>query len=434
MKRLLEFLYQMLYRAPLKMLYRSFLFRPVREWNSRLQDFTRREISALRQQLEAIQKEAAALNQLEIPALRQQLVTLAEEVKALNQKMTVMNARRKMRADGTGKFARGTEEDLDGYVAICGRNMQGYFSQVSENYLPLANSFQYYRDLVDSLLRLERLRIVQLCNLFSTPADGQRLLGLRHDIDADPVTALRAARHLARYGVPGSFYLLHTANYYGNFYHGVFVRNPLIEEWVRGLIVAGCEIGVHNDALGAYCFSGVDGPEALKTEIEWLRSQGAIIKGTVGHNSAPIYGAENSEVLQGRKLWPRNSRSHEGYPLPLEVLSESELGLSYEGTFAQPKARPDTEKAAAFCANRDVASVRSETWMRQYLLDNPCCNWAVDFQFWLVGKDQWVAGGRFGEKTIFEWQIGLDRLFHLLQTLPEGSRSIMVIHPEYVRG
>ena len=315
-----------------------------------------------------------------------------------------------------------------------GRDMADYFSQVGENYNQLSNPFHYYQELVESLVKLERFSIVPLSELMSTPVKNQRLLGLRHDIDADPVTALRAARHLARYGIAGSFYLLHTAIYYGEYYNSIFVRNPLLPEWVRSLIVTGCEIGIHNDALGADLNPGIDGSEAFKTELTWLRSLGANIRGTVGHNSLPIYGAENSEVFVGRKLWSRTELSPQGNRLPLESLSERLLNLQYEGTFAKPKARINLREVRAFIAEKEKASVRSEHWMKKYLLDNPYCDWETDYQFWLIGTNQWVAAGRFDGQTLFEFAIGIDRLKYLLNNLPEGSRSVLNIHPAYIRG
>ena len=315
-----------------------------------------------------------------------------------------------------------------------GRDMPDYFSQVRQNYHELSNPFHYYQELVEALVRLDRFSIDPLVDLLSTPADNQRLLGLRHDIDADPITALRAARHLARYGVAGSFYLLHTAIYYGEFYNGVFVRNPLLLEWVRGFIVTGCEIGIHNDVLGADLNPGVDGSEAFKTELAWLRSLRANIRGTVGHNSLPIYGAENSEVFVGRKLWSRKELSPKGNTLPLESLSERLLNLQYEGTFARPKTKINLLEVRAFITEKEKASVRSEHWMKKYLLDNPYCDWETDYQFWLIGKNQWVAAGRFDGQTLFEFAIGIDRLIYLLNNLPEGSRSVLNIHPAYIRG
>jgi hypothetical protein len=315
-----------------------------------------------------------------------------------------------------------------------GFDMDGYFAQLSENYLPHTNPFRYYEQFVEMIASNPQTTIRPLLELFA-PGDGrQRIVGLRHDIDADPATAVRCARYLASRGICGSFYVLHTALYYGQFKHELFVRNPQVRDWIRGLIAAGCEIGVHNDALKVYLDWGKDGARALETEIAWLRSLGARVRGTVAHNSGPVYRAENFEIFSGRALWNRPLEDRHGRPLPLGGLVESDLGLAYEGTFATRKSRFDRGAAERFFNDKEAATVRSEAWMRSYLLENPALDWAIDCQFWLVGKDSWVAAGRFANETLFEWQVGLDRVGQLVARLPAGSRTVFVVHPEYVRG
>ena len=51
------------------------------------------------------------------------------------------------------------------------------------------------------------------------------------------------------------------------------------------------EIGLHIDPLGVLCEHGVDGVEAMRTELAWIRSHGASVSGVVAHNSAAAYGS-----------------------------------------------------------------------------------------------------------------------------------------------
>ena len=332
---------------------------------------------------------------------------------------------------GEKRPSKGLVTGPDYYVAESGRDMIDYFQQVEENYRPLWNPFWYYHQIIDKLLNLGAIQIVPLYELQAVSSTGTRIIGLRHDVDANPLAALKCARHLARRGVCGSFYLLHTSPYYGDFHHGTFVRNPMMSQWVRMFIVTGCELGLHNDAFGVCKFHGKDGAESIRQELVWLRSLGAVIRGTVAHNSAPVYGAENYEVFSERVLWQREVKSPIGKVLPLGKLSEKQLGLSYEGTFAVPKRDLETEKVALFLRNSKDANPRSETWMRRYLLENPCCDWAIDYQFWLIGKDKWVAAGGERSKELFEWEIDLDAMLDLIRELPNDTRSVLVIHPEY---
>ncbi len=298
-------------------------------------------------------------------------------------------------------------------------------------YKSVHNSFSYYQHIIDNLLHINRIKIVPLYELQEQSAENIRLIGLRHDIDSNPEMALKAAKYLARKGVCGSFYVLHTASYYGEFKNNTFIRNSKLAEWILGFIVAGCEIGLHNDALGVFSVHNRDGLEHFKQELEWLRSLGAVIHGTVGHNSAPIYGAENFEIFKERVLWYREARTPSGQILPLGKLSEKKLNLKYEGNFPIPKNKFNIGDAVEFCAFSKDSNIRSKSWMRRYLFLNPCFDRKIDYQFWLIGNDKWVAGGKFNDENFFEWEIDSNRLFDLIKKLPKNSRSIIVIHPDY---
>ncbi len=318
-------------------------------------------------------------------------------------------------------------------VAEWGRDLDGYFEQVRICYESLANPFAYYRQLVEEIRRIEGLRLMPLYELAASGDRNGRLVGLRHDVDADPLTALRCARHLAREGICGSFYLLHTAPYYGQYVGGRLVRQARLRDWVHGLIVAGCELGLHNDCLTLYRDYGVSGAQAIQQELAWLRSEGAVVRGTVAHNCGAVYGAENYEIFSERRLWARSVRTPSGKRVPLGQLREHDLDLQYEGTFATPRTALDRAAAQAFFGDPASADVRSKAWMRRFLLDNPCCEWAVECQCWLTGRDRWVVAGHRGPDPIFEWDVDLKRMLDVLRRLPPGSRAIVVVHPEYVR-
>lgn len=309
-------------------------------------------------------------------------------------------------------------------------DMQGYFAQVGINYRELANPFHYYEELIAFFSSIGgSIRVVPLADLMAESAGNEPRIAIRHDVDADPVTAVRCARYLARVGIPGSFFLLHTSPYYGTFQQQMFVRSPLMQNWVRELVLAGCEIGLHNDALGVYLHHGLNGAQVVANELAWLRDQGAVVKGTVAHNSGPAYGAENSEIFDQRVLWKRTVRKN-GKRLPLGVLSELELGLTYEGTYVRPKLTRDPNLAAAFLEDVGSASTLSESWMRSFLHSNPTLDYLLDFQFWLLGIDKWAITG----PNFFLWDANLDCVLAELEKLPKGSRAVLVIHPEYVRG
>lgn len=318
---------------------------------------------------------------------------------------------------------------------------QNLRDQIEQNYRPMCHSFDEIRRIATALRDPRRLDARPL-HRFLLPF-GEALtpvVGLRIDVDADPWTAVRMAREFASHGVASSVFLLHTAAYYGRFEEGptpIFLRNSLLRPVVRDLIVAGAEIGMHNDVMGVAARAGIDACAAFLHELQWLRSLGAFVRGTVGHNSIRAYGAENAEVFAERVLAddsvdPRRSE------LPIGRLREAELSLLYEGTFSEPRTLRDPLLVADYIRGERPASVRDEGWMRTYLVNNPLHGWRSDYQLWAIGGGNWVFGGSAAasgrSEPRFAWNVRIDEAIRLLEDLPPGSRTLVVMHPEYFIG
>jgi hypothetical protein len=312
-------------------------------------------------------------------------------------------------------------------------HFKDYWKQVDESYGSLTNSFRYYELLIEELRARKEITILPLYGLAEAREPRRRLVGLRHDIDGDPITALRAARLLARYGICGSFYILHTALYYGQYIGDRFVRHPELEDWILSFMVAGCELGLHNDAFGVCNLFGKNGARAVQEELAWLRQCGAVIRGTVGHNSGPAYQAENYEVFRERVHWQRKVTAANKRALPLGALDEKQMGLTYEGTFSCTKSNIDMRQTAVFFSAKENAGVRWASWMKTFLHDNPYRDFTLDCQFWLVGKDEWIVSGRYEDSSIFRCFINLVEVLRIIDGLPPGTKTLFVLHPEYFR-
>jgi hypothetical protein len=367
-------------------------------------------------------------------AMKQSLKKWARQIPMARWlKRVLIDSSRKNVVGAPQKTLRAPSGEFGPYGAQNILNFQTYWLAVEQNYRTLANRFQYHEVLVETLQNFADVTLLPLFELDSADPANRRLVGLRYDIDDDPVTGVRAARALARRGICGSFYLLHTSAYYGVMVGDRFVRRPELENWVLSFVVAGCELGLHNDAFGVCKLFGKNGAQAVIDEIQWLREFGATIRGTVAHNSGPVYGAENYEVFKEYVHWPRNVQGLTGQRLPLGALSAAELGLTYEGTFSRTKANIDKKQALGFLADLKNADVRSESWMRRFLLDNPYRDFTLDFQFWLVGRDQWIFAGRHDGKEYYRCPVNLAELFEIFKQIPRGTRTLFVLHPEYFR-
>lgn len=206
---------------------------------------------------------------------------------------------------------------------------------------PFAYPLCAYRQLIASIAAMPHIEPVTLRELCRRPDGGPRVrLAIRHDVDGDVVAAERSAEIEAEFGVPTSYYFLHTAFYHGSFDEAVFRRHACMAHIYRRIQSLGHEVGLHTNALEMYQRFGIDGAAAVADEIAWMRAAGLDVHGTVGHGSKAVFGAENFEVFRGRRKGRPRDDALAQQPEPLEhqarhamlhVLDERALELEYEG-------------------------------------------------------------------------------------------------------
>ena len=320
------------------------------------------------------------------------------------------------------------------FNSFTGRDYDDYFKQVREGYKDIDNPFWYYEKLINDLLEIQDVELLPLKEFVQNDNSGKKQIALRHDIDADPITAVKCARALARVGLSGSFYFLHSAAYYGEFFDGVFIRNPRLQDWIKQIVIAGSEIGLHNDAIGLTQKYNIDGIKHLKDEINWFRSIGTHIYGTVAHNNFLINSAENYEIFKEYELYERNwfeSRTNN-----IGKTSLDELELSYEGTFGKAKNNITKQDAKQYLAQyKESGNMSNKEWTYKYFFDNPVNDWSCDTQIWLVGKNKWIIASKNESENLFEYQVPLSKVTSFIKDdIKTSSSVLMVLHPEYFGG
>jgi hypothetical protein len=193
----------------------------------------------------------------------------------------------------------------------------------------------HYRDLLEDLKAVPGLKFMTGRDTMKAKPEGNdKIAFIRHDVDGDLVGALAQAKLEAELGIKSSYYLLHTAPYHGVFAGGSFQRNEVSVDIYREIQDLGHEIALHTDSLTLF-HDGYMGTEGLVTELEFLRSKGLDITGTVSHNSFGVYGANNFSIFKGKPLAVNRPGTpaqviHNGKWVPLQLLDENELGLEYE--------------------------------------------------------------------------------------------------------
>ncbi len=203
----------------------------------------------------------------------------------------------------------------------------------------------YYQNLLERILEIPNI-VFKTCHdaVTQPPTDDEIICTIRHDVDGDLSAAVQQAQIEHRLGITSSFYLLHNAPYYGvlgdvggkkNRNTTTFYRHESSLEAYLRIQSLGHELAVHTDGMDYYQRLNTDGASVITTELEWMRENGLIIKGTTAHNSFSVYGCNNYSIFEGRPLSMGtpvgpNAVIHHGKWAPLQVLNEEKLGLMYE--------------------------------------------------------------------------------------------------------
>lgn len=302
-------------------------------------------------------------------------------------------------------------------------------SSFRENWIcgDISNHFGYYEDLISNLASMQHLEVRSVYR-FMEPLADKTVVSLRHDVDIDYKLSLDCARTLARYGVPGSFYYLHTAYYWGQWSANHFLRNPNIAHLLKDVAVTGCEIGLHIDPIHLY-LNGFNGAESVVKELEFIRGLGIQVHGVATHNSAPVYGADNFEIFKGYSFGGRSNFMAKNIQIPLQTLDMASLNLTYEANF--PLIRPAFSREAqdyiSYCL--PSAAINNKQWMYQYLHNNPCYARAHEVICWVHGPNNWVWSDI--RTNTFGWKLHFSDIIYKLNELinQPPCRVLFILHP-----
>ena len=113
------------------------------------------------------------------------------------------------------------------------------------------------------------------------------VISLRHDIDGNIDRALKIAEIEYRHNINATYFILHTADYYGTTEKNYEKHNEEIIPLLKKLQDDyNHEIGWHNDLVTLDFIYGINPRKYLQKELNWLRENGIRISGTAGHGSS----------------------------------------------------------------------------------------------------------------------------------------------------
>jgi hypothetical protein len=147
-----------------------------------------------------------------------------------------------------------------------------------------------YDNFLSYLVSSDRFLIVQQKDFKKATSNDKVIISLRHDIDDNINASVKFAHIEHKYGIQSTYFLLHTANYYGKTKRSNFKRNENVINYLKKIQdYYGHEVGWHNDLVTLQVIFGIAPKEFLSKELLWLRENGINIIGTSSHGSDYCY-------------------------------------------------------------------------------------------------------------------------------------------------
>jgi hypothetical protein len=198
-----------------------------------------------------------------------------------------------------------------------------------------------YKNFLSCISSSDHFIIVPLKDFAKTNSTDKVILSLRYDMDENITAAVKFAYREHHFGIQSSYFVLHTADYYGKIIGSTFYRNENVLSYLKKIQdYFGQEIGFHNDLVTLQVVYGMDSREYLRNELDYLRSNGINIYGTTYHGSkyCYIYKYYNAYFW---KEYPSNGWNYESIDkgfdkIIIEKDSLKTYNFEYEGGLLHP--------------------------------------------------------------------------------------------------
>lgn len=154
--------------------------------------------------------------------------------------------------------------------------------------------------------------------------DGQRVIGLRHDVDNTISEAVAMAEWEFRRGYRSSYYILHTAPYWE--------QKDTLRAALEVIADCGHEIGFHINAITAAIETGRDPLDITQEAVDELRSYGYEVRGVVAHGDPACYEHHfvNDELFVESRRVGYGAADRVVGDVKLEPVSRAEFGFDYD--------------------------------------------------------------------------------------------------------
>jgi hypothetical protein len=190
-------------------------------------------------------------------------------------------------------------------------------------------TYDDYRELLQELAR-DRYMVLPI-DSFRIKFDTTKIMvGLRHDIDCNPFKALEMADIENSFGFRSTYYILHSAEYYGTPAGAPFVRFPAMDAVYMQLADKAGEIGIHNDLIAMMIRYDIEPLAFQLEEIDYYAGLNIFISGSAAHGSEDV----KELKLNNRMIYADFSEfgtfDYGGKTYEYGRYSLEEFGLQYE--------------------------------------------------------------------------------------------------------
>lgn len=190
-------------------------------------------------------------------------------------------------------------------------------------------SWNDYIALIDELAK-DRYLTVAGEDFNKTTAQDKVVIYFRHDMDNAPFHGLKMSAEEKKRNLRGSYYVLHSARYYGTTRPGAIERYAAMDRLYKEIYANGHEIGVHNDLFGMQLLTGIEPEKFQAAELEYYKSIGIPVVGTVCHGSIiNSWGLNNTWLFSDFKK--TGEYNHKGKIVKYGIRSVKDFGFDYEG-------------------------------------------------------------------------------------------------------
>lgn len=223
-----------------------------------------------------------------------------------------------------GKFTAGTLENYPTFELLK-EVMNVRFGSFT------SHTFTQYHELMQELSK-DKYTTLPINEMIETNDNNKIIVGLRHDVDNNPIAAMQMANIESEYNIRATYYMLATAWYYGYFNNGTITRYPCMERVYHHLHALNNEIGIHNDLIAVMISHEMDPFLFNHNELDYYASLGIPIYGSVGHGSFIA-----SQTVHNSQIFSDFAKSdfivYDGKSYPIGEHTMAEYGFSYEANY-----------------------------------------------------------------------------------------------------